>query len=689
MSISKKNKINKKNSKKKNKNIQYGGWNDLFLNPDLTLQQVKELIITKENGKFTIRRARYEGICDRLLEYRQILKNRERMHHWSENRRYIFNFLKNINKILFDFGNYQLNTHNIDTYYFHLEDGKLYTVPLTYSDAENPYADLPIDENEDEDYGIRASLASTASEVGVIQQQRKLLLENNRVRRHDKINIMMNNFVILSIFTCNVLFENFVEDIRNYNQHINFLRNQLQQQQQAEDQDQQAQQQTQHEIDTHRAQLQDINQQYFAFIQDIIQNFLNMFTRSLVKILDSSSVHDISYIKFLHEDVIQIYRLLIQLPRCPEVNTILHEVSLRIFLKKDIKGRFSFLNILSGEALQNLEESDIYTYQFRCSDLIKLTDPAANIPALEQNDKDLCFINILCNTIDKMKHSRIIRPLPNGRQWWDLLSYEFTDTMQRLNDVSIQFHIEEPYIHYILKQLSNIINILLQNTNIDNTEIINNILFFLKVVIYHNPYILNTFSVLLIIDIVTPLIDSQYTDMSFKNVLGSIIALCYSSKYFRNYFALSMVEDPFQKYSFLTVLYNGELIHSQLCIDYRNLRKLESLSEIADKFMDPIGASVIQNLGIYPEQQIASIDFTANIPVDRQELDGLYVIDVFVWKKIALMSGKNPFTRENMSIDDIDRIQAHYRGQIELLKVEKQNIIRAASVLPSVYPPRQ
>jgi hypothetical protein len=150
-----------------------------------------------------------------------------------------------------------------------------------------------------------------------------------------------------------------------------------------------------------------------------------------------------------------------------------------------------------------------------------------------------------------------------------------------------------------------------------------------------------------------------------------------------------MVEDPFQKYSFLTVLYNGELILSQLRIDYRNLRKLESLPDIDNKFMDPIGACVIQNLGIYPEQPIADIDFTANIPVDRQELDGLLVIDVFVWKKIALMIGKNSYTRENMSIDDIDRIQAHYRGQIELLKVEKQNIIRATSLIASVYPPRQ
>ena len=684
MAISKKKRLNKKHSKKTIKNIQYGGWQDIFENPDLTYQQVKDLILTVQDGKLIIRSARYEGICGRLIEYRLILNNDELRVQWPVYRRYIFNFLKNINKIIDHYRTIQLSK-NKDTFYFHFEDGILYKDTIKYSDAENRYADIPVNDDEDEDFVIAFSRASTQQEVERKATLRALYIEQNRVRRHDFINLMINNMVIMSIFMTNVLLENFAKDIRDHNNTIRALTQRLQEQQEEVP----AQQNTQNDINNFTTHLNDIKQQYITRIRDIKLHFLDMFTNSLIKILDSESPHDISYIKCLHEDVIQLYRLLIQLPKCPEVDEILNLVALRLFLKVHIVGRFSFLKILSNDSWRDLSESDKYTYQFRCSDLIKLSNPNENIPGENKEIKELYFYNIVTNTINKMKISNIIRPLSDGRVWWDTMNFEFIETMERLGDTSIQFSIQEPHIHNVLKQINNLIDLNLEE---DFKEHIIHLLFFLKVIIYHNQYVLNTFLVLIIIHIITTLVDSRYTDSSFKHLLASIIELCYESKSFRNYLPMMIDEDPYNKYSFVWVINNGELIRQQLSIDWRNLRLLEALPKISDKFIDSITSSFIQVLGVIPECLISDIDFSEDISEKKkkeQDERRLMIIDVFVWKKIVLMTGKNPFNNEKISIDDIDRVQMYYQEKIELLKKEKQNIIKTVSYIKSVYPPQQ
>jgi len=643
-----------KRSKNKKSNLLkklYGGsWEDLFRRRFTTDQEVsRELGIERVNGIFTINRDTYQRICDYLIDYRNNLVDINYLDRREFYYERISNFLSNVNLITSRFTQHQSQSQNT-TFYFHFYDGILFRDVINYNDVANPHAD---------DNGQMNQLAI------------------NRVPRESDTRPHINNIVIASIFITMNLFNSMYNDITRLNENLEYGRDQQQR-------------------PLLQRRVAEITQQYITIIQTVVGPlFLSMFTTSLVNILRSTLPRDISYANHLNDTVIDLYRILIILPRCDYADHILNTIILLLYENRNIAQRFSFLRyILSNDALAtSLARSESYNYALRINDMALII----NLPGQTPPERDILFFKLIANTIDKMLLSRVIRL--NGRPtYYDIMTLEFVETMGRLGDNRNQLEIADANtINNIIKKICDMIttrselmvtlppDIINADENTQtrfrkaSNEILSVQLFFLRVIIYNNLDILHTFLVTLLSSMISGLVRNRYISDDLRRLLGYFIILCYNGIE-NSHFCIYLVNNintanDIQFYGFLRGLTDDDIV-GRITTDFHNLRIYADDPTIAENYMDEISDSFIIKLGVAPPNyefhQV--IDFT--VPPTQAELEDLMFLDTYTWKRMIFSEGRNPYSRQPMTLEYFDRFQARYADYIAVQREEKRRLMR-------------
>jgi hypothetical protein len=658
--LSKKQKNNKKRSIKNNlvKN-QYGGMlGELFERKFDTPNQVgAELGIIVQPGRPSIiDPVIYSGICAYLRTARNKLNNLRLINHYIDYYRAINFFLYNVNLLSTNFLTQQPAS---SIFYFHFYDGDLYPDPVQYNQYDNI---------ED----VQGMLMSF--ETDKLQDTFRAIVDASRVPNFAESRPQYNNIVISSIFITTRLLDNIYNTLDTLNRRLM--------------------------SNPPADEIQRIRGEYFTIIKEIIRSFLGIFTVNLVKILTSTEPKDIAYISVLHNDVSHLYELLVKLPQCAEVDDLLKPIVLHLYLKQNLPQRFSFLKcIIDNPTLfAQLAKEDRYRFAFRCQDIITIIDDTVTIPGQTPDERQYLFLNLIVNTITRMRMKNSLN-FDAHRPYYDLWPIQFAHGMDHFNTNSnFAFSGLVPHdINILMKSLHNNINILLtgiatiplhilslsqaeQLQYIQNTqEQLLIYLFFLRVIIYNNRNMLDTFLVCLLTSMVNSIVTNIRVNTDICNSVYYIIELCYSNYNFRNYLANQLTASNLPHYANISILTNGDAIYQNIIRDFNNLIVISNENSL-DVFTDPFTTSFIFKLGVITSMSLIYgpppkiyIDF--NSSVTPAELDMLINVDLFILKKTILLTGINPFNQENMTLDDLDQIQLRYQNEIDVLKTQKVNLM--------------
>ena len=638
--LSKKQKNNKKRSKKNNllKN-QYGGmWEELFTRELGTHADVSaELGIRSQNDIFIIDPETYRLICERLRESRDILNDMDHPELFPLCYTSIMNYINNVSLLFRSFVDSNVEP---GPFYFHFNDGQLYPDPVQYND----YDDLDVVDQMILSFNTPAE-----------QDQFRDKVKVNRVPNFAESRPQYNNIVISCIFITVRLLDNIFSTLqRSRESLLNHLSPQ--------------------EI-IRLYKLINTTVYQYLYIREIISNFLGFFTDNLVKILTSSKPIDIAYTAVLNNDVIHLYTLLGNdlLPYCPEVYRLLNPILLHLYLRQNIPHRFSFLKCISKKPIfRLLAEHNTYTYALRCQDLIRLSD-ITQIPEETSEEKEILLFNLIKNTIMKMYFSNALQWTTN-RLFYQLTSREFTKGMTHLNSqgglglgISIVSNINS-----LIISICNTINVLLshlhdlddsenQAENIDdiNHSLIN-YLFFIRVIIYNNLTILDTFLVCFLTNMINATLNETLICDDLRKLVYYIIQLCYDNKTFKNYLANELDQGQLSNYAEIEeAIADGLTILTQLTKDYNNLKEIND--HISENLRCPVTFNLPIKLGV-----ISGDNIDLHSPITDSEIDRLNPIDLFAVMKNVYTYKKNPLNNKSMTLDQLERFQLRHQSQIQL-----------------------
>jgi hypothetical protein len=669
--LSKKQKINKKRSKKNNvvKN-QYGGtWDELFTREFGTAVEVGvQLGIRPHNGVSIIDPETYRLICNRLRQARDRLNDIEHPELFPGYYRAIKFFINNVNLLFRSFATRQAAL-GLSRFYFHFNDGELYPDPIQYNEFDN----LELVEH------ILLSL-DTLDEQNAFRKT----VDVSRVPNFAESRPQYNNIVVSSIFITTHLLDNISRILYTLNNNLQYHRahNNL----------------TPAQIQRITELITTTQEEYFTIIREIITSFLGIFTANLVNILTSTEPKDIAYISVLNTDVTHLYTLLVNLPQCAEVDALLNPIVVYLYLKRDLPQRFLFLKCISNNPVlfRLLADDGIYTYAFRCQDMITLLDSAQAVQGQETREREDLFFELIDNTVFRMQVKNSLR-FDRIRPYYDLWPIEFAEGMVYFNErTNSSFSGLIPHhINIFIKTICNRIDVLqndikvippqilehtenIQQQHIDNTNTkLLLFLFFLRVIIYNNKHLLDTFLVCLLTNTINSIVINMRVNTNLRNLAYNIIALCYPNRNFMNYLATELDVLDIPHYVGINRLTNGNEIF--LCInrDFHNLIVISDTQNLGD-FICPFRDTFIMKLGAItalpltaPRPNVAYIDI--NGPTTGNELGMLETIDIFTFKRSVLLTGKNPYNNKDITLDEVDRLQLRYQTEIDALKAQKEN----------------
>jgi len=664
--VSKRQKINKKMSKKNNvvKN-QYGGtWDELFTREFGTAGEVGvQLGIRPNNGVSIIDPETYRLICNRLRQARDRLNDMDHLEHYSVYYRAIKFFVHNVNLLFISFLTRQ-PALGISKFYFHFNDGQLYPNPVHYNDFD----DLEQVEHMIASFDTPAEQSAFRQTVGL-----------TRVPNFAESRPQYNNIVISSIFITTHLLDNISRVLHTLNNNLQYHR--------AHNNLTPAQiQQTNELIATTR-------QEYLTIIREIIPSFLGTFTTNLVNILTSTEPKDIAYISVLNTDVTHLYTLLVNLPKCAEVIELLNPIVLHLYLKRDLPQRFSFLKcIINNPALFRLLALDErYTYVIRRQDMITLLDTTLVIPGQTAQEREKLFLNLIDNTISAMRSKNYLKfnqHLGQHRAYYDLWTAEFADVMTHFNmNSNAAFSGLIPkdinlLITTICNKVNNLLDIpaeILELAANEKQQYIDDIntqsllfLFFTRVIIFNNMHILDTFLVCFLANTLNSVVININVNLALRTLALNIVGLCYSNRNFKNYLANQMISAHIPHYNGITILMGNDEILTSIRRDFQNLEVFSADPELR-RFECNYTQLFILKLGV-----ITAMNIDLNTPVTPFELEQLQNIDLFSVMKHVYIFKTHPLNGLPMTLDDLEKLQLRYQAQIAVLINEKAQLMRAA-----------
>lgn len=386
------------------------------------------------------------------------------------------------------------------------------------------------------------------------------------------------------------------------------------------------------ELEKTEEEIRESNNNNYNIIYSLIYTISNIISRN--------NEFDIEYLSKIPDQIWGIFQSLIKIPKPEKVNEILNGIVHNIYNNSNVNKmlRFDMLSLIISDTFRFRELfnylSTSQNYTLMLNDLYKLV----KLKAYSFNSYTHIFINI-CHILQfVMKKHRKSMKKYNAicqKDYSDIINY---------SGVRLK-HIMYGMLQYLSQCLTESEQLRDSKDNIIKT--LTTLMNLFKWFIHHRPDILKSNLSHYIPYVITNIIEQKkefIIDTSVYTTLCKIVKKCFHSNDFVDYFCL-LITDISQFSDFID---NIDLIKSR--------QQLYShLTDITDKFIDPIQSTYIKFIGYLP------LSNGEKLLCDRN-----------VVKTSLLLHGKNPFNNEAMTVAEFNAYQETVRDEIQIVIDEKK-----------------
>jgi hypothetical protein len=370
--------------------------------------------------------------------------------------------------------------------------------------------------------------------------------------------------------------------------------------------------------------------------------FLRCFLDNIECCLNRNNPQDIEYLKQYPDNIFGIIQNICRLPKNDIISTVINYSINKLYLCPIIPNsiRFDIFNCITNNNSINdllrdiIQQEVIHIVMDDCFELYKLG--ACNIN--DHTSNYVGTLSVIHNYLKKIKKNGNFHPFTTY----------INNNIEKVRSIIVSI------FEYINKCVAEIYKPDCQYSTEMIDAITSEIHYFLTIIKYfikHDLNIVNCHLVHYIPYVIINIWNSykDYLDIIITGRFAKILNNCSVNPDFVNYFS-NLICDNFTQYDKLIYFDNSKI--------QKKLDLFNKLSNITTEFIDPIQSIFILKVGYLP--------MTGSEPI---------LCDKYVIESALRTNPFHPYTREQLSIDDFNKIQIEMNDLIELKEKERKQFV--------------